>query len=282
MTTSRPGPSTRVRVGVVDGERVHPRAELLATEEPMEIRVRDAAGRQRTVAITMRTPGRDFELAAGFLFAEGVIAGPGDVVRIDYCSDPDLTDDERGNVVTVTLTGPVPELPGLDRRFLTTSACGVCGKESLEALRVRGCGSLAAGPFVEPQVVCVLPDRLAARQTVFAKTGGLHAAGLFDATGEPLAVREDVGRHNAVDKVMGFALLQGTVPAKDRVLMVSGRASYEIMQKALVAGVGFVAAVSAPSSLAVALARDFGMTLVGFIRGRRFNVYAGGERVISS
>lgn len=282
MTSSRPGPSTRVRVSVVDGSRVHPRADLLATEEPMEIRLRDAAGRQRTVAITMRTPGRDFELAAGFLFAEGVIAGPGDVVRIDYCSDPGLTEDERGNVVTVTLAGPLPELPGLERRFLTTSACGVCGKESLESLRVRGCGSLTGGPFVEAQVVRALPDRLGARQTVFAKTGGLHAAGLFDASGELLAVREDVGRHNAVDKVVGWALLHASVPVNDRILMVSGRASYEIMQKAVVAGIGLVAAVSAPSSLAVALARDFGMTLVGFIRGHRFNVYAGEARILGT
>lgn len=279
MTGPRPGPSTRVRVNLVDGGRVGTRADLLATEEPMEIRVVGAGRRQRTVAITMRTPGRDFELAAGFLLAEGIITERGDVVRIDYCTDPDLTADERYNVVTVTLAGPVPDLPGLDRRFLTTSACGVCGKESLDALRIRGCARLPAGPVVEPDVVCALPGRLRAGQQVFAKTGGLHAAGLFTATGELLAVREDVGRHNAVDKIVGWALLDDKIPAGERILLVSGRASYEIMQKALVAGIPVVAAVSAPSSLAVALGRDFGMTLVGFLRDRRFNVYAGEERI---
>ncbi len=275
----RPGPSTRVRVNVVEDRRIRARADLLATEEPMEIRIIGAGSRQRTIAITMRTPGRDFELAAGFLFAEGVIAGRDDIARIDYCTDPHLAEDERHNVVTVTLAGPIPPLPGLDRRFLTTSACGVCGKESLDALRIRGCGSVPAGPVVEPEVLCSLPDRLRAGQVVFAKTGGLHAAGLFAATGELLAVREDVGRHNAVDKIVGWALFDDKIPANHRILMVSGRASYEIMQKALVAGIPFVAAVSAPSSLAVALGRDFGMTLVGFFRGRRFNLYAGEERI---
>lgn len=165
----------------------------------MEIRVVGAGGQRRTVAITMRTPGRDFELAAGFLFAEGVVAGRTDIARIDYCTDSHLTEDERRNVVTVTLAGPIPALPALDRRFPTTSACGVCGKESLEALRICGCRPVPAGPTVEPEVLCSLPDRLRASQVVFAKTGGLHAAGLFAPTGELLAVREDVGRHNAVD-----------------------------------------------------------------------------------
>jgi FdhD protein len=255
------------------------RADMLATEEPMEIRITGADDQQRTVAITMRTPGRDFELAAGFLFAEGVIAGRDDIARIDYCTDPNLAEDERGNVVTVTLAGLITPLPGLDRRFLTTSACGVCGKESLDALRIRGCKAMPAGPIGEPAVLCSLPDRLRAAQVVFAKTGGLHAAGLFAATGELLAVREDVGRHNAVDKVVGAALLDNKIPAHDRILMVSGRASYEIMQKALVAGIPVVAAVSAPSSLAVALGRDFCMTVVGFVRGHRFNLYAGVERI---
>jgi FdhD protein len=282
MTDPRPGPSTRVRVSVVEDKRVRARADVLATEEPMEIRIIGADGRRRTIAITMRTPGRDFELAAGFLFAEGVIAGRDDIVRIDYCNDPDLAEDERRNVVTVTLAGQIPPLPGLDRLFLTTSACGVCGKESLEALRIRGCGPAPAGPVVEPEVVCSLPDRLRAGQTVFAKTGGLHAAGLFTASGEPLAVREDVGRHNAVDKVVGWSLLDDKLPAHDRLLMVSGRTSYEIMQKAVVAGVPFVAAVSAPSSLAVALGRDFGVTLVGFVRGHRFNLYAGEQRIAAA
>ena len=279
MTSPRPGPSTRVRVSAVEDERIQVRSDVLATEEPMEIRIVDGGGTQQTIAITMRTPGCDFELAVGFLFGEGLIAGRGDIARVDYCSDPGLADDERYNVVTVTLTGPMPRLPGLDRRFLTTSACGVCGKESLDALRVRGCAVVAAGPIVGPDLVCSLPDRLRAGQKVFTKTGGLHAAGLFAASGELIAVREDVGRHNAVDKIVGWALFHDKIPAQDRILMVSGRTSYEIMQKALVAGIPFVAAVSAPSSLAVELGRDFGMTLVGFLRGSRFNVYAGEERI---
>jgi FdhD protein len=268
-----------VRVNVVEDRRIQVRSDVLSTEEPMEIRVVDGGGAQQTIAITMRTPGHDFELAVGFLFAEGLLVGRGDIARVDYCSDPGLTDDERYNVITVTLTGPMPDLPGLDRRFLTTSACGVCGKESLDALRVRGCARVPAGPIVEPDVICSLPDRLRAGQRVFTKTGGLHAAGLFAPDGELIAVREDVGRHNAVDKIVGWALFNDKIPAHDRLLMVSGRTSYEIMQKALVAGIPLVAAVSAPSSLAVELARDFGITLVGFLRGQRFNVYAGAERI---
>jgi FdhD protein len=279
MTGARPGPSTRVRVTVVEDQEIQVRSDVLATEEPMEIRIVDGSGTQQTIAITMRTPGCDFELAVGFLFGEGLIAAGGEIARVDYCSDPGLTEDERYNVVTVTLTGPMPRLPGLDRRFLTTSACGVCGKESLDALRLRGCASVSAGPIVGPEVVRTLPDRLRAGQKVFTKTGGLHAAGLFTPDGELIALREDVGRHNAVDKIVGWALFNDKIPAADRVLMVSGRTSYEIMQKALVAGIPFVAAVSAPSSLAVDLGRNFGMTLVGFLRGPRFNVYAGEERI---
>lgn len=278
-TADRPGPSTRVRLSVVDGAHAESRADLLATEEPMEIRVASPSG-QQTLAVTMRTPGRDFELAAGFLFAEGVVTSAADIVRIDYCTDPDLAPEERYNVVTVTLSAPMPELPGLDRRFVTTSACGVCGKGSLDALRIRGCRPLGSEPTVDAVVVSALPDRLREAQTVFEKTGGLHAAGLFDEAGRLVAVREDVGRHNAVDKLVGWALLGNLIPAGRHVLVVSGRASYEIMQKALAAGIPIVAAVSAPSSLAVSVAREFGMTLIGFARGRRFNVYAGEDRLI--
>ncbi len=258
------------------------RPDVLATEEPMEIRLQAAGGAQRTVAVTMRTPGRDFELAAGFLYGEGVLTGPGQVGRISYCTDPELDEEQRYNVVTVALTGPLPELPAMDRHFLVNSACGVCGKESLEALRLRGCAPAPAGPAVDPATVWELPERLRAAQAVFAKTGGLHAAGLFSATGEVVAVREDVGRHNAVDKLIGWALLAGQLPLEHSLLMVSGRASYEIMQKALAARIPVVAAVSAPSSLAVALAKDFEMTLVGFVRGRRFNIYADRDRIPAS
>jgi FdhD protein len=255
------------------------RADTLATEEPMEIRLQTPDGSQQTVAVTMRTPGRDFELAAGFLFGEGVLSGPDQVRRISYCADPDLTEEERYNIVTVDLTGPLPELPALERHFMINSACGVCGKESLEALRLRGCTPVGAGPMLRPDVVWELPDRLRSAQAVFARTGGLHAAGLFNAAGELLAVREDIGRHNAVDKLIGWAFLTGQLPLDAYLLLVSGRASYEIMQKALAARIPTVAAVSAPSSLAVELARDFEMTLIGFVRGRRFNVYADHGRI---
>ena len=275
----RPGPSTRARVRVMTAAGSEDRADTLATEEPMEIRLQAPDGSQRTAAVTMRTPGRDFELAAGFLFGEGVLGGPDQVRRISYCADPELTEEERYNVVTVDLTGPLPELPALERHFMINSACGVCGKESLDALRLRGCAPVGAGPMLRPDVFWELPDRLRSAQTVFARTGGLHAAGLFSATGELFAVREDVGRHNAVDKVIGWAFLTGQLPLDRYLLMVSGRSSYEIVQKALTARIAVVAAVSAPSSLAVALASDFEMTLVGFVRGRRFNVYADHGRI---
>jgi len=275
----RPGPSTRARVRVVSEVGSAERADSLATEEPMEIRLQAPGGSERTVAVTMRTPGRDFELAAGFLFGEGVLADREQVHRISYCTDPDLDEEQRYNVVTVGLTGPLPEMPAMDRHFLVNSACGVCGKESLDALRLRGCAPMVPGPALDRAVMWELPERLRSAQAVFAKTGGLHAAGLFTASGDVLAVREDVGRHNAVDKLVGWAFLTGQLPLDGHVLMVSGRASYEIMQKALAARVPVVAAVSAPSSLAVELAKDFGMTLVGFVRGRRFNVYADEGRI---
>ena len=275
----RPGPSTKARVRVMTDAGSEDRADTLATEEPMEIRLQAPDRSQRTVAVTMRTPGRDFELAAGFLFGEGVLADPDQVRQISYCADPELTEDERYNVVTVDLTGPLPDLPALERHFMINSACGVCGKESLEALRLRGCAPVEGGPTVRPDVLWELPERLRSAQTVFARTGGLHAAGLFSAAGELLAVREDVGRHNAVDKLIGWAFLARRLPLDGYLLMVSGRASYEIMQKALAARIPAVAAVSAPSSLAVELARDFEMTLVGFVRERRFNVYADHGRI---
>lgn len=278
MATRR---GTRVRTGVrvVEGGESRERRDDVATEEPLEIRL-DAGDGPRRVAVTMRTPGADFELAAGFLFAEGVIAGREQLRTIRYCTDPDVDDDQLYNVVTVDLE-PTAEvdLRPLERHFFTTSACGVCGKASLEQLHVRGCPTLSDGPTVDVDVLYRLPDHLRAAQGVFERTGGLHAAGVFTAAGDVVAVREDVGRHNAVDKVVGWALLEGRLPLDDHVLMVSGRSSFEICQKALTAGIPIVAAVSAPSSLAVDLAQDFGMTLVGFLRGERCNVYAGADRV---
>jgi FdhD protein len=280
MSTQTPRTSkTRVRVWTVDGARTRPHADHLATEEPLEIRVL-AGGERRTVAVTMRTPGADFALAAGFLFSEGVIGSRAEIRRITYCVDPDIDADQRYNIVNVELrAGALPDLATLERHFMTTSACGVCGKASLDALHLRGQAAVPPGPAVSADLITILPDRLRAGQGLFDVTGGLHAAGLFDSTGNLLAVREDVGRHNALDKLVGWALLDGRLPLHDHIILVSGRVSFELVQKALAAGVPIICAISAPSSLAVSLAAEFGMTLIGFLRGERFNVYTGRERI---
>ncbi|WP_433437785.1 formate dehydrogenase accessory sulfurtransferase FdhD [Nonomuraea sp. CA-141351] len=276
---SRPGPTSRIRIRELSGSAARDRRDDLATEEPLEIRLTAPDGTRKTVAITMRTPGHDFELAAGFLHGEGLV-GAGEIAAIAYCVDEDLPPEARYNTVTVRLNGPIPDLPALDRHFLTSSACGVCGSASLEVLHDR-CKPVPRGLLeLTPELLYGLPGRLREAQGVFGKTGGLHAAGLFSAAGTLVALREDVGRHNAVDKLVGWAALTGRLPLAEHVLMVSGRTSYEIMQKALAAGIPVVCAVSAPSSLAVELAREFGMTLVGFLRGERCNVYAGSERIL--
>ncbi len=227
------------------------------------------------VAVTMRTPGADFELAVGFLFTEGLI-DVGDVARVAYCDD--LEDDEqRFNVVTVTLSRPF-DPSTLRRNFYATSSCGVCGKAALDDVEVR-CERVAPGPTIEASVLLLLPEALRRGQRVFERTGGLHAAGLFDPDGGPMTVREDVGRHNAVDKVVGERLLAGAVPIAGYILQVSGRTSFEIVQKAGVAGISVVSAVSAPSSLAVEAAERLGITLIGFARGDAFNIYTHPERV---
>ena len=245
------------------------RADLLAVEEPLEIRV----GGQ-PLAVTMRTPGHDIDLAAGFLATEGVIGSAGDLARITMCD---------GNVADVTLApGVTLPMERLQRNFITTSACGVCGKDSIDAIRVRARYDVSADQVrVAPAVLAALPDRLREAQRVFASTGGLHAAGLFTAGGTLLALREDVGRHNAVDKVIGWALREGRLPLAGCVLLVSGRASFELTQKALMAGLPLLAAVSAPSSLAAELAGESGMTLVGFLRGASMNVYTGAQRLVA-
>jgi FdhD protein len=275
----RPGSTTRANVLVVADGAVRSRSDLLATEEPLEIRV--LAGRVgATVAITMRTPGADFELAAGYLHGEGVIADARDIRRITYCLDPAIEATQRYNIVNVELrSGVAPDLRPLKRSGYMNSACGVCGKASLDALHLRGCAAIPPGPYVTAATVVALPAALGAAQRLFTSTGGLHGAGLFTANGDLLAVREDVGRHNAVDKVLGWALLERRLPLHDSLLLVSGRTSYEILQKALMAGVPIVCSVSAPSSLAVSLAEEFGITLIGFLRGSRFNIYAGAERL---
>jgi FdhD protein len=241
-------------------------ADLLAVEEPLEIRVNGDP-----LTVTMRTPGDDIDLAAGFLAAEGVVTRAAQIAGIRMCDT---------NVADVSLAAGTPGLAGVRRNFLTTSACGVCGKDSIESVRVRSSYDVSADPVrVDPGVLAGLPGTLRRAQRVFASTGGLHAAGLFRADGTLLALREDVGRHNAVDKIAGWALRAGRLPLAGCVLLVSGRASFELVQKAVVAGIPVLAAVSAPSSLAAELAEESGLTLVGFLRGRSMNVYTGAHRL---
>jgi FdhD protein len=279
---SRAASTTSLNIKEVRDGAVASRADQVATEEPMEIRVL-ASGRRVTAAVTMRTPGSDFELAAGFLYGEGLLGMDSDISGISYCVDKGLDETQLFNIVNVKLRpGLVPDLRSLERHFYTSSSCGVCGKASLESLDLRGCRPPAPGPQVTTEVVASLPAALRRAQGLFESTGGLHAAGLFTSDGELVAVREDVGRHNAVDKLIGWALLQGNLPLAGKLLMVSGRSSFEIMQKALTAGIPMVCAVSAPSSLAVDVARRFDMSLVGFLRGPRFNIYAGEQRILTS
>jgi len=258
-----------------------PRADLLATEEPLGIRVNGTA-----LTMTMRTPGDDIELAAGFLAGEAVIGSPDDIAEIKLCDGTSCghaDHDGMGNVADVTLAAGVTVTAGARRNFLTTSACGVCGKTSIQDICVLPRAALADDPArFDPAVLTTLPDRLRDAQRVFSRTGGLHAAGLFTAGGELIAVREDVGRHNAVDKLVGWALLDGRLPLAGCGLLVSGRASFELVQKAVLAGIPLLAAVSAPSSLAADLAEEAGLTLVGFLRGPSMNVYTGAHRLSAS
>ncbi|MDQ0994621.1 formate dehydrogenase accessory sulfurtransferase FdhD [Streptomyces sp. V3I7] len=252
------------------------RPDTLAAEEPMEIRV---GGRPLTV--TMRTPGDDFDLAAGFLVSEGVLHKADEVAGIRYCAGATADGSNTFNVVDVALA-PGVEAPdaSLERNFYTTSSCGLCGKASLDAVRTVAAWSVAEDPLhVDTDTLTALPDRLRAAQRVFDSTGGLHAAGLFTTSGELVVLREDVGRHNAVDKVIGHALREGMLPLRNHILMVSGRASFELVQKAVMAGIPVLAAVSAPSSLAADLAAESGLTLIGFLRGTSMNVYTGAERL---
>jgi FdhD protein len=280
----RPGPSTRVRVHEHVADRVRHREDRLATEEPLEIRLASPGVAARRVAVTMRTPGHDFELATGFLYAEGVLGSSEDIHTVAYCTDHTLTPEQQYNVVTVELARPPRREPAVryDGPTAGASACGVCGTESIDDVLALGhpasCASAWSGLRVSPDVVRVLPDRLRTQQRVFASTGGLHAAGLFDADGEMLVVREDIGRHNAVDKVVGARLLGGEPPSTP-VLCVSGRIGFEIVQKAVAAGMGVLVAVGSPSSLAVDLAQRAGLCTVGFASRDRFVTYALPERI---
>ncbi len=245
--------------------------DSLVGEEPLLIRVGHDA-----LTVTMRTPGDDFELAAGFLLTEGMIISREEIISLDWA------DDSAANhrAVQVELkAGAVPRSRATNRNFLSNSSCGLCGKTSLEAVYSAGITRPNPDFRIDPEILCGLPDTLRSAQTLFGRTGGLHAAGLFDPSGKLLALKEDVGRHNAVDKLVGWALLQGLVPLSNCALLASGRGGFEIIQKSLVAGIPLLASVSAASSLAVQMAREFGMTLVGFLRGRRFVIYSGEERL---
>ncbi len=241
----------------------------------MEIRVGGPGQAPVPFAVAMRTPGSDFDLAAGLCFTEGLISGPDEIDGIAYCVGPDR--EQMYNVVTVRLRTPITD-DVRDRRYLSSSSCGICGKAALDEIAVR-CGPVGAGPTVTASVLASLPDRLAGRQRVFDQTGGLHTAARFTPEGALREAREDVGRHNALDKLIGNALFERQVPLATDVLLVSGRLSFELVQKAAVAGIPVLCAVSAPSSLAVAAAERFGQTVVGFVRDGRFNVYAGSGRV---
>ncbi len=280
---TRPGRSVETEVTELAGTSATLKHDRVATEEPLEIRL--ASGQaSRTLAVTMRTPGNDFELTAGFLYGEGVVRSRDEIAEITYCLDATLEPEQRYNVVSVELSGsrPLAEFDGFERHFTIGSACGVCGRASLDSLRARGVTEIDDDLKVDANLLYQLPERMRAAQRVFAATGGLHAAALFDERGETVAVREDVGRHNAVDKLAGWGLLEKRLPFARSIALVSGRTSYEIVQKCAVARIPILCSVSAPSSLAVDLAREFGITLVGFLRGDHANVYSAPERVAPS
>lgn len=268
-----------VRIDIADGHARRGAADTLVAEEPLEIRVGPAGAPRPPLAVTMRTPGADLDLAIGFLLTEGIIRSADDVVTAQLCAGTDQP--QEYNVVDVTLAPHLPP-PATDpsRAFYTTSSCGVCGKASIDAVRVRSPYAVADDPAqVAAGTLAALPERLRSAQRVFARTGGLHAAGLFTGDGDLVVLREDVGRHNAVDKVVGWAARERRLPLTGHVLLVSGRAGFELAQKSWLAGIPVLAAVSAASTLAVALAEEAGMTLVGFLRGTTMNVYTGAERV---
>jgi len=267
--------SRRRVLRLADGVRTT-RPDTLTVEEPLEIRVGG-----KPLSVTMRTPGDDFDLAAGFLTGEGVIRSAVDLGSIRYCAGATVDGGNTYNVLDVALApGVAPPDPSVERNFYTTSSCGLCGKASLDAVRTKSRWAVAADPLrTDPATLAGLPGELRAAQRIFDRTGGLHAAGLFDAAGTLLCLREDVGRHNAVDKVVGWAVRAGRLPLSGTALMVSGRASFELVQKAVMAGIPLLAAVSAPSSLAVDLAGEMGLTLVGFLRGTSMNVYSRPDRL---
>lgn len=259
-----------------DEGKIHRKEDYLAAEEPLEIRIGE-----HPLSVTMRTPGDDLDLAAGFLLTEGLIQRSEQIVSLEHDpGDGDNPGAARGNVVRAELTPEaMPDFEKMRRHFFAASSCGICGKASIDAVRARSLQPPNPNFRLDPEVLVALPEVLRASQPVFGRTGGLHAAALFDAGGKLLVLREDIGRHNAVDKVIGWALRNGHMPLSNVVLLVSGRGGFEIVQKAIVAGLPVVASVSAPSSLAVQLAREMSLTLIGFLRGNRFVVYAGEDRL---
>jgi len=277
------GSSQSIEISKVDGSRISKRRDYVAVEEPLEIQLNSPSAdgaAAKSVSITMRTPGADHELAVGFLFTEGIIQSADQVLSIRHCGEADPYSGVK-NIVRVEIDPEVDlQLDRLERHFYTTSSCGVCGKASLDALHVAGLGSLAAQQTLfSSQTLVDMPKKVREHQPHFSKTGGLHAAAIFGSDGEIAIVMEDVGRHNATDKAIGSLFSAGQLPGYELALLVSGRASFELVQKALVAGIPLLAAVGAPSSLAVQTAREFDMTLIGFLRDGTFNIYAGGERI---
>jgi FdhD protein len=271
------GSKTKAKIQVVENNQIRSRLDYLATEEPLEIRLLPQG---KTLAITMRTPGNDFELATGFLYSEGIVSQRQDIEQISYCVEGDRQ--QLYNIVNVTIKPELKlDLPILERHFFTNSACGVCGKVSIEHLKNRAV-VINNSTQVLADLIYGLPDKLRLAQGIFNTTGGLHAAALFNLEGKLIKVREDVGRHNALDKLIGSIFLANELPLNNYLILVSGRSSFEILQKCIMASVPIVCAVSAPSSLAVSLAEEFGVTLIGFLRDRKFNVYSGKKRILAS
>jgi FdhD protein len=272
-----PGPSLAVHIHRISGDQETRLQDSVAVEEPLEIQLASSTATNsaaKSVSITMRTPGDDIELAVGFLHTEGILRSASDIESAKVVG-------AEANAIRVNLKPQVEiDIGRLQRHFYTTSSCGVCGKASLDALRATGLEPVADdSPAFRRDIIVAMPEKLRAQQKLFSKTGGLHAAAAFDHNGEIIVLREDVGRHNAVDKVIGWLLLNGKLPATEYALLVSGRASFELMQKAVVARMPLLAAVGAPSSLAIDLAKEFHMTLIGFLRGPNFNIYAAAQRV---
>jgi FdhD protein len=268
-----------VDVVAVDETTQSQKRDQVVGEEPLEIRL-VAGDKLQTLAVTMRTPGNDFELAAGFLYSEAVTKAREQIAALSYCVDPAIDADQRYNIVNVELRGAPPDITRFERHFAMSSSCGVCGRAQLDSLRELGVRALDDDLRIPVQLLYELPARMRESQRVFSSTGGLHAAALFTERGAPIVAREDVGRHNALDKLIGWGLLNGRIPFSRSLLMVSGRTSYEILQKSVMAGIPIVCSVSAPSSLAVDLAQEFNITLAGFLRGKRANIYSAPHRIV--